>query len=287
VSPRDPRGPRRGFLVRLIAAPLILGAACAILLWHDRTGASAPTDVVLALLAAGAAFEVAAMTAKAGRPAHLGVALPFAAALAGIGLFAPHDPHVRGAVRALLLAAAVVAAFVPHLRAPRAGDLDRLLATLFPVVFVGFLFGLLREVGDGEAGARRLVTVIVASKASDIGGWVVGKSIGRHKMIPSVSPGKTWEGTVGGILFSVGAAVLLVSSLGPFPGLAAGTAQAGALGAALGAASIVAGLAHSALKRRCGVKDSSALLPEMGGILDMVDSLLLAGPVAWLWTLLA
>jgi CDP-diglyceride synthetase len=287
VTPRDPRGPRRGFLVRLIAAPLILAATCAILLWHDRTGASAPTDVVLALLAAGAAFEVAAMTAKAGKPAHLGVALPFAAALAGIGLFAPHDAHARGAIRALLLAGAVVAAFLPHLRAPRPGDLDRLLATLFPVVFVGFLFGLLREVGDGEAGARRLVTVIVASKASDIGGWVVGKSIGRHKMIPSVSPGKTWEGTAGGIAFSVGAAVLLVSWLGPFPGLAAGPAQAAALGAALGAASILAGLAHSALKRRCGVKDSSALLPEMGGILDMVDSLLLAGPVAWLWTLLA
>jgi phosphatidate cytidylyltransferase len=101
-----------------------------------------------------------------------------------------------------------------------------------------------------------------------------------------VSPGKTWEGTFGGLAFSVGAAVGLTALLGPFPGLAAGPAEAAALGAVVGTASIVAGLTHSALKRRCGVKDSSALLPEMGGILDMIDSLLLAGPAAWLWTLL-
>jgi phosphatidate cytidylyltransferase len=282
----DPAARRRGFLVRLTVAPLILAVVVGILLWHDRTGTSTPTDVAIALFAAGAAFEVASMTAKAGRPAHAGISIAFAAALAGVGLFAPHDPATRGAVRALLLAGAALAAFLPHLRPAKPGDLDRILATLFPVVYVGFLFGLLREVGDGPDGARRLVTVVVASKASDIGGWAVGKSIGRHKMIPSVSPGKTWEGTFGGLAFSVGAAVGLVALLGPFEGLAEGPLDAAALGAVVGAASILAGLTHSALKRRCGVKDSSALLPEMGGVLDMVDSLLLAGPAAWLWMLL-
>jgi phosphatidate cytidylyltransferase len=64
------------------------------------------------------------------------------------------------------------------------------------------------------------------------------------------------------------------------------TAEALVLGLCLGAASIFAGLTQSALKRRCGVKDSSALLPEMGGVLDMIDSILLAAPVAWLWSLL-
>src|SRR6185503_19571760 len=97
--------------------------------------------------------------------------------------------------------------FVGHLRAVRPGDLDRLTASLLPIVFVGYLFGLLREIGDGPLVARSLALVIVASKASDIGGWVVGKTLGRHRMIPSVSPGKTWEGTVGGVAFSVAAAV--------------------------------------------------------------------------------
>lgn len=281
-----PAEKRRGLLVRLIAAPLILCGSCAVLLWHDRSGSSAPTDVVLALLAAGASYEVAVMEGKGGRPAAMGVAVVFAALLAGLGLFAPHDVALRGALRALLLACAVVATFLGHMRAARPGDLDRVLSTLFPVAYVGFLFGLLREVGDGEDGARRLVLVIVSAKASDIGGWLFGKPFGRHKMIPSVSPGKSWEGTVGGLALSVGAAAGLSSWLGPLPRLAWGVSDACALGFVLGAASILAGLTHSALKRRCGVKDSSALLPEMGGVLDQIDSLLLAAPAAWAWVLL-
>ena len=276
---------RKGLLVRLTVAPLVLAGVLAVLWWHDRSGSSVPTDVVLLLFGAGAAYEVVAMAARAGAAGSVPVAVGFAAALSGIGLVSQTDPAVRGAARALLLAAAVLAAFVPHLRAPREGDLGRLLATLFPVVYVGFLFGMLREVGDGPDGARRMAFVVVVSKASDIGGWAVGKAIGRHRMIPSVSPGKTWEGTAGGLLFSMGAAVGLRALLGSSAALSADTARAAGLGLLLGAASITAGLTHSALKRRCGVKDSSALLPEMGGLLDMVDSILLAAPVAWLWAL--
>jgi phosphatidate cytidylyltransferase len=280
-SSRPPVSKRRGFLVRIVAAPAILATVLCLLAWSDRAGTSAPVDAVLALLAAGAAYETAVMLGKAGARPSIATVVLFSAALGGIGLFAPHDPATRGVVRSFLLVGAVAAAFLPHLRAPRAGDLESLLATVFPVVFVGALFGLLREVGDGPLGARSIAFVVVASKASDIGGWVVGKSIGRHKMIPSVSPGKTWEGTFGGLAFSVGAAVGMGAVFGGQVPLGASAARAAGVGLALGAASTFAGLAHSALKRRCGVKDSSALLPEMGGLLDMIDSLLFAGPVAW------
>ena len=283
----DRAAKRRGLVVRFTVAPLVLAVVCGLLWWHDRTGSSVSTDVVLVLFAAGAAYEVAVMTAKAGKPASIGVAVVFSGALCGLGLPWQGDPAARGVARSMLLAAAVVVTFLQHFRAPRPGDLDRLLATLFPVVYVGYLLGCLREVGDGPLGARRLLLVVVASKASDIGGYVVGKAIGRHKMIPAVSPGKTWEGTAGGLLFSAGAAVGMLALLGPLPGLARTPGTAAVLGLVLGAASIVAGLTQSALKRRAGVKDSSSLLPEMGGILDMVDSLLLAGPAAWLWSLLA
>lgn len=285
-TPDALRARRRGLLVRLTVAPLVLATVVGLLWWHDRTGTSAPTDAVLLLLAAGAAWEVAVMLGKAGKDPARWIPVAFSAALAGLGLLAPDDPATRAAARSLLLAGAVLATFVGHFRAVRPGDTDRILATLFPVVYVGFLFGLLRELGDGPDGARRIALVVVASKASDIGGWVVGKAIGRHKMIPSVSPGKTWEGTVGGLLFSVGAAVLVHRVTGPLPGLAGTSVEAAVLGLVLGAASIVAGLTQSALKRRCGVKDSSALLPEMGGLLDMIDSILLAAPAAWLWVLL-
>lgn len=283
-APRVSR--KKGLLVRLTVAPAVMAFLFGVLAWHASTGHAYGTDVVLVLFAAGAAYEVAAMTAKAGRPAHLAIAVAFAGALAGLGLFAPASPALRSVLRSLFLAGAVLAVFVRHLRTPQPGDLDRLLATVFPVVFVGYLFGLLRELGDGSDGAKRILFVTFASKASDIGGWVVGKTLGRHKMIPSVSPGKTWEGTAGGLAFSAAAAAGVLAIVGPLPGFVTGTAEALLLGLCLGAASIFAGLTQSALKRRCGVKDSSALLPEMGGLLDMIDSILLAAPVALLWSLL-
>jgi phosphatidate cytidylyltransferase len=282
----DDRARRNGLLVRLTVAPAILVALCALLWWHDATGTSAPTDAVLALLAAGAAYEMGATLARAGRPVPLPLVVLACAALGALGLLHPDDPAARGVARSLVLAGAAIAAFAGHLRAVRPGDLDRLTASLLPVVFVGYLFSLLREVGDGPLGARQLALVMVASKASDIGGWVVGKTMGRHKMIPSVSPGKTWEGTAGGIALSVAAAVGLHAAIGPLPALAVSPGEAAVLGGLLGLASVVAGLAHSAFKRRCAVKDSSALLPEMGGLLDMIDSFLFAAPVAWAWFLL-
>lgn len=272
---------KKGLIVRLTVAPTVLALVLALLAWHARTGVAYGTDAVLALMAAGAAFEVVTMLEKAGRPGHRTLALAFSGALAGLGFLAPASAVVRGELRSLILVLAVIDVFVRHLRAPRPGDLDRIVTTLFPIVFVGYLFGLLRELGDGADGARRVIFVVVASKASDIGGWLVGKSIGRHKMIPSVSPGKTWEGTAGGLAFSVGAALLVRALAGDPHRLADGAVETAVVGFALGVASIVAGLAHSALKRRCGAKDSSSLLPEMGGVLDMIDSLLLAAPLAW------
>lgn len=277
------RAKRKGLLVRLTVAPLVLGVVLALLWWHDASGSSAPTDVVLALMGGAAAYEACATLARAGRRLPVATVVAACAALSGLGLVAPHDAALRGTLRSLVLAGAVVAIFVAHLRTVREGDLDRLLAAFFPVVFVGYCFGLVREVGDGPLGARALALVIVAAKASDIGGWIVGKTMGRHRMIPSVSPGKTWEGTVGGLLFSAGAGVAVLAATGPLPGLATSSAEAAVLGVLLGAASILAGLCHSAFKRRCAVKDSSSLLPEMGGILDMIDSIVLAAPVALLW----
>lgn len=278
---------KKGLLVRLTVAPTVLAVVCGLLAWHHASGSSLPTDVVLALLAAGASYEVVAMAGRGETRGGVAVVALASAALAGLGALFPDAPAARGAARSLVLAAGVLGVFALHFRPVREGDLARLLAAVVAIVFVGYLFGLLRELGDGPDGAKQLVFVVVASKASDIGGWVVGKTLGRHKMIPSVSPGKTWEGTFGGLAFSVGAALLLFALLGPLPALVRTAPAAGVLGLVLGTASTLAGLCHSALKRRCAVKDSSALLPEMGGVLDMVDSIVLAAPAAWLWAWLA
>ena len=282
------REKKKGLLVRLTVAPAVLAGVLALLHWHDRSGHSLPTDLLMVVMSAGAAYEAAKMLGAGGRPApSIALCLLFSAALAGLGLVSDHDPAVRGQWRALLLAAAVLVTFLGHFRAAREGDLGRVFATLFPIVYVGFLYGLLREIGDGPQGARLLALSVVAAKGSDIGGWVVGKAVGRHKMIPSVSPGKTWEGTFGGLAFSVGGALVIQQVIDYHAYPASNVLQTSIYALSLGVAATISGLTQSALKRRCGVKDSSTLLPEMGGILDMIDSLLLAAPVAWLWLLLA
>ena len=131
-----------------------------------------------------------------------------------------------------------------------------------------------------------LVGAILTTKACDIGAYFTGMSIGRHKMIPWLSPKKTWEGLAGGIVFAsaVGAAlahfsVNLASEADRYPWW---------VGAVLGALVAVIGqagdLAESAFKRDAGVKDSGSILPGMGGVLDVLDSPLLAGPVVY-WLL--
>ena len=131
--------------------------------------------------------------------------------------------------------------------------------------------------------------IVGVVKAADVGAYITGKSIGRHKLIPWLSPGKTWEGFFGGLLLSgiVGAAIAMglrdnVASLANVP--TAWVYIGGAIsGALLGAAGQVGDLLESLLKRDAGVKDSGKV-PGFGGVLDILDSPLLAAPVAY-WLL--
>ena len=134
------------------------------------------------------------------------------------------------------------------------------------------------------AGALLLLLPLLMTWASDIGAYAVGRTVGRHKLIPAVSPGKTVEGAVGGL-----AAGILVAwaythfILHPAVSIDFKRAPLGLLGfgVVLGAAAQVGDLVESLLKRDAGVKDSSRLLPGHGGILDRVDSLLFVLPIAF------
>jgi phosphatidate cytidylyltransferase len=115
---------------------------------------------------------------------------------------------------------------------------------------------------------------VLVSKASDSCGYFVGTLLGRRRIAPAVSPKKTWEGTIAAVLGSTAVAALFADH---FPGSRLFAAAAGAL---IGGASFLGDLLESGLKRWVGVKDSSDLLPEFGGFLDLVDGILLAAPVA-------
>lgn len=162
------------------------------------------------------------------------------------------------------------------------------------VLYVGGLFGVivqLRLISESAAlpGGRRglvaLLSMIAIVKASDIGQYTFGRLFGKHKLASALSPGKTWEGALGGVFTAIVVAVLLAvygQSQEWFEVEDISFAIAFyALG--LAAFGILGDLAESLLKRASGVKDSSDWLPGFGGILDLVDSLLFAAPVAYVF----
>lgn len=128
------------------------------------------------------------------------------------------------------------------------------------------------------------VWLIAVAKFTDVGGLLLGKMFGRHKLAPEISPGKTWEGAVGGI--AVGAIVGAVSAYlfrryAPMPELFT-PLFAAIVAIPVAVLSIASDLIESVLKRQAGVKDSGHIFPGIGGAFDLMDSLLLSGPAGFL-----
>jgi len=151
----------------------------------------------------------------------------------------------------------------------------------FSILYVGGLLSFLVQLrllpGDGSSqnGMLALISLFFVVKVSDTGQYACGKLFGKHKLAPRLSPGKTWEGTLGGITISV-----LLTTL-VFRSFVDNTASLALYAFILCVAGIIGDLAESLLKRDAGVKDSSSWIPGLGGILDMLDSLLVAAPVAY------
>ena len=154
----------------------------------------------------------------------------------------------------------------------------------FAHLYIALPLGLLHELAlgfPGGSGSRFIVCLILLSKCGDIGGYLGGTFFGRHRIMPRVSPKKSWEGAIGGLLLTFGAAFLFDAL---WPGIFSGLAGLSLLlfALAVNVATLMGDFAESMLKRSVGTKDSAALLPTFGGALDIVDSLVFAVPVAYL-----
>jgi phosphatidate cytidylyltransferase len=166
------------------------------------------------------------------------------------------------------------------------GGLLAISTTLFGLMYVPWLLNFIQKIHyyprvEGN-GAFYVLYFILVTKFSDTGAYAVGSLIGRHKMIPRISPGKTWEGFGGAILFSVLASVLFYEFAGErLIGMNLGHALL--LGGILGGTAVVGDLVESRFKREAGVKDSGRLFPGIGGILDLLDSLLFNAPLMYLY----
>ena len=146
------------------------------------------------------------------------------------------------------------------------------------VCYVALPFAALILTRLGDAGLQWVALAFLTTFAMDTGAYAAGKAMGRRKLAPSVSPGKTWEGAAGGLLAAMGAAAGLVHLL---DGVESRVWPALALGLAIGLAAQAGDLLESKLKRMAGAKNSGRLIPGHGGLLDRLDSLVPVFPLVY------
>lgn len=149
-----------------------------------------------------------------------------------------------------------------------------LMLTVFNLSHMAYLLVLPQATNPAGGGAGLVLFLMFLTQFNDVMQYVWGKTLGRHKIIPRVSPKKTWEGFLGGVATTTVLAWLLAPLLTPLTGW-----QAPVAGLIIGLAGFVGDVNISALKRDLGVKDSGSLIPGHGGILDRVDSLTFTAPL--------
>ncbi len=154
-----------------------------------------------------------------------------------------------------------------------------MMTTVFSISHVAYLL-VLRPLGERQVGGAALVLfLVVLTQLNDVAQFVFGKSFGRHKVLPKVSPGKTYEGLLGGVATTLVLAVVLAPWLTPF-----NLIQAACAGLIVGFGGFFGDVVISALKRDLDIKDSGTLLPGHGGILDRIDSLTYTAPLFFHYT---
>ena len=263
---------------RIISTLLLWGIIVATLYFFGAHG----TVWLTAVAAALTQYELYGMLARTGhRPMTvsgivfgLGITLsPFympAGYMSGIDFLAP---------------AVIWFSLIALLRRPRGNAINSLAATVAGLVLVPYMLQFIPATifrfDGGLQGMLLAVWIVAVTKFTDAGALMVGMAIGRHKMAPTLSPKKTWEGAIGGVIVAaaVGAGYVAIARdalpAGFTPWLAALIAPPVSI------AAIYADLLESAFKRESGIKDSGKLIPGIGGAFDLTDSFMLAAPVGY------
>ena len=259
-----------------------------------RAGRNLPAALGVGVLLGGLAI-VTLFTVKATFLLYLAAAVWIAAwelarALAGRDIRFPLAPVAVGGAAAIglaywwgarplvaCIALTMIAILAWRLPGSPAGYLRDVTAGIFVLVYLPLMASFVALMLAAPDGSRRTLILLILSVCSDVGGYAAGVLIGRHLMVPTISPKKTWEGFAGSALTClVGGAVAL-------PLLLHGAVWQGLL---LGVAALLAAtlgdLVESMIKRDLEIKDMGTVLPGHGGVLDRIDSMALAAPVVWL-----
>jgi phosphatidate cytidylyltransferase len=260
---------------------------------HGRAGRNLPAAVAVGAGLGGLVF-LTLFTVKATFLIYVGAALAIAlselaAALAERDINVPVIPVAAGGAAVLTctywlgpkdalaaLGLTMVAIVTWRLFGGPAGYVKDVTAGVFAAVYLPFLASFVVAMLVPPDGARRVLTFVILTICSDIGGYAAGITAGRHPMAPVISPKKTWEGFAGSTLACLAGGALCLTFLlhgHPWEGLLTG--------AAVVLAATVGDLVESMIKRDLDIKDMGSILPGHGGLLERLDSLLVAAPVVW------
>jgi phosphatidate cytidylyltransferase len=278
---------------RLWMGALLILLALAVLGFDNRLAPVYPLLLVLLLLlSATATYELVGLLDQTRRPAPLVTTLAIWLVLVSNWLAHVFSVEGLGLGRDpwhWVLAALVVAflgAFLYEMATFRdaATSIERLALMYWSIAYLGFLasfFAQLRWLGTTPGhGSCALALAIFVPKCGDIGAYFVGRRFGRRPMAPVLSPKKTWEGAAGGVAASVVATIVIDRAL---PSILNGILREIGFGITVGTAGMLGDLAESLIKRAGRFKDASQAVPGFGGVLDVLDAIIFAAPVAYAW----
>jgi len=259
-----------------------------------RTGRNLPAAIGVGVGLGGLVF-LTLFTVKATFLLYAGIAVAIAlaeltSALAKRDIAIPVIPVAAGGAAMLTctywlgsqdtlaaLGLTVIAIFAWRLAGGTTGYVKDTTAGVFAAAYLPFLASFVAAMLVPADGPRRVLSFIILTICSDIGGYFAGITVGRHPMAPTISPKKTWEGFAGSAVACLAAGWLCLSLL-----LHGHWWQGLLTGAAVVLAATVGDLVESMIKRDLDIKDMGTLLPGHGGVLERLDSLLVAAPVVWL-----
>ena len=245
--------------------------------------------VLVTVLSALTLHEFYGMTKKMGlRPFHwMGISIGVVMTALPYYLLIYQDaPEMVQSMPVGLLVLTLILACVRSLgERDTTNRIEAIASTVIGVLYIPFMLQflvaiLMRDAEDTENLTLCLWAVAV-SKFCDVGALLTGMAIGRHKMAPNISPKKTWEGAVGGVLVSCGVGATIAHFAANYLPPQMTPAIAAMIAAPLAMITIVSDLMESAVKRRADTKDTGALIPGIGGAFDLTDSLILTAPVAY------
>jgi phosphatidate cytidylyltransferase len=289
-SPADTGAKRRAFKSRLIST-IILITLLAVAFTFSQTWIY---SFFFAILSIGALIEYFGLFPIRGfrrfRWQTYGVSVAYI-----IFLFGPiwgFEANWLSELDGLAFALLVTLVVLERLRSPIEGfrTLDEIAATIFGFIYCVLLFAFIPKILmlplTNEAGESTthyyLIYLIAVTKLTDMGAYLVGSLIGRNKMVPHVSPGKTWQGFGGAIAFAVAGSFTLYFAIGDQIPIITFT-HAGVLAILLALVAVLGDLAESILKRSLEAKDSGAVMPGIGGFLDLIDSIIFTAPLFYIY----